>query len=1259
MKNKFLNRVKYLHSFQRNSFKILATVIAFAIGQACANSLLILQIGASADDDNNISHSFVELYNAGSNDVNLNGYSLQYAAGTKVAENAVEDSVYKKIDLSGTIKAGRSFLILGKKRSTNANPALKIDDNYGDINDPQFILSNRAVKVVLMSNTTLLTAQNPFNINGGGAKANGYVDMIGVINDSTDKIFGYEGTTNYIANVYRISKQVGLRRKSLIDTDNNSNDFEIVTYSGVTAEVKEIKRPKNHGYGEWNPIPEPEEEPEPQESSKLMILQANTFGNNNGGAAGFARSLVELYNNTDAAINLTSGNYYLHVGNATAWTDVIKLEGTIPAKSSFLIVDNTMPAVTGSSGNFNATPTAPLPAADIDAPFVLSNSGFKIALMRNQSAVLSVDNPFTETSLSANYVDMLGVISGTNGFETAVAQQSRPQCPRRVSLADTDNNSKDFAQVDYRNSNVPASELYKYWPRNSSNGQWNPITGEPREPNGQDGTDGSAQEITSFKFSYASMGWEGDNYLQGNIDHINKTITFTTQKWIENIDKLIAVFVLNDKGVAKVGGTSQVSGITKNDFRKDVVYTVGDASYTVKFVSPQASGLPVIRIDTKDYAPILNKVDYVNMTFALTDPNNPTNNIVIENTTDGIRGRGNTTWGFPKKPYRIKFDKKQSLFGLPEAKSWVLLAEYLDPTLIKNTVAFELGGRFNLHYNHTYRHVELYLNGVYRGTYGLTEQNQVGYGRVDIDEKEGWLVEFDFHYDEEPKFRTTNYNLPVMIKSPETEPVNISNNAYDFVRKDINELCDSMASINFPENGYRNLINMEQLISYFMVPIIIGYGDLEAPGSVYAYKDKNEKISMGPLWDYDMTFGYGLGNTPGYTLNASYNTKCSPTEKPITSNSFFNRFFQDPVFLVKWKEFWNDKYSEISSILQFIDETANKINKSAEENFKIWWIDYPVDFNEQIGIMKNYYETRITYLNVEYNKVAVLPKNKTFAAQTFGYSAEISPQKFTLVSYGDMQDLSATLKNANLSDFEISTQLNQTTSTGNGGYLATLSVKPKNSLVLAATYTDTLILSGTNQDKSFEVKVPLTFVVNKINYNMSDITFENKTITYDGKAHSIEISGTLPSGVSVSYTGNEKIAVGVHTVTAKFATTNSNYKVPASMTAKLTIQTAVPISDYKSSPNNNYGIALDSSIVSQSAKITVKTPEPAQINLIIYDNLGNIMFEISSRTGSFVWDLTNKTGKNVANGSYLVIAEAKSRNGKIYRYFAKIGVKRE
>jgi len=459
-----------------------------------AGRVIILQaFGGGASGAAGVSHSFVELYNVTDQDISLDGISLFYADGTTVpagqTNNETEDGEWNRLPLFGTIPASGSFLILGPRTSTVARH--QIPDNYGDINDENFILSNRAFKVALLrGNADLSGIQNPFD--HGGRPVSGYIDMVGAANEygTRDRIFGFETAPA------RNSGSVAVRRVDFLDTNDNAYDFIEARYAlgGMSNELLEVRRPRNSRNGAWDPFADPVIPEHPAIAEGLMILQANTFGNDNGipqGAVtggGFARSVVELFNNTDDIINLAAGNYYLHIGRRfrespadawdVEWTNVIPLTGTIPPKNSFLIVSNNADGV-------NATPRAILPTADQYVDFVLSNDGFKIALMTNQSTILAVINPFTTPELFADYIDMLGAgNAGVGGFETTAAAQSRPQGPRRTSLIDTNNNSVDFSQADYRgfvesDRGIPDSELYRFWPRNSYMGEWNPMTGYP------------------------------------------------------------------------------------------------------------------------------------------------------------------------------------------------------------------------------------------------------------------------------------------------------------------------------------------------------------------------------------------------------------------------------------------------------------------------------------------------------------------------------------------------------------------------------------------------------------------------------------------------------------------------------------------------------------------------------------------------------------------------------------------------------------
>jgi len=466
--------------------------------------------------------------------------------------------------------------------------------------------------------------------------------------------------------------------------------------------------------------------------------------------------------------------------------------------------------------------------------------------------------------------------------------------------------------------------------------------------------------ILSFSFEAA----ENDlpNRLIGVIDNTQNQISITTQEWIENISKLKAVFESN--GIVTVGGVPQESNITANDFRRDVEYVVTTEdnirkSYTVIFNSPQSTGLPVIRIDTENKQDITSKEDYIKTNIIIEDPNNKSFSFINDEYNDGIRGRGNSSWSYPKRPYRLKFDKKTSLFGHEAAKSWVLLANYLDPTLIMNALAFELGQRFRLPFTNHYVFVELFLNGEYQGNYMLTEQIQVGKGRVDINDKEGYLVEMDVYYDDEPKFRTVEYDLPVMIKSPEDLT---DESGYDFVKAGINELTTRVFDDAFPDNGYRDLIDMDIFIDYLLITEIVNNKELGWPKSVYMYKDAgvNSRIGMGPLWDYDWAFGY-TGNAHDYFAD-------SQKRSYIYYHSFFRRFFEDPVFRSKYKMRWNEMYADVAGMETTIDKLSASLNRSQQENFKRW-PEIKKYFPVEIEKMKLWWRQRVAYLNTEFNKM--------------------------------------------------------------------------------------------------------------------------------------------------------------------------------------------------------------------------------------------------------------------------------------------------
>ncbi len=357
--------------------------------------------------------------------------------------------------------------------------------------------------------------------------------------------------------------------------------------------------------------------------------------------------------------------------------------------------------------------------------------------------------------------------------------------------------------------------------------------------------------------------------------------------------------------------------------------------------------------------------------------------------SDSIRVRGNSTAGIAdKRPYRIKFDKEQALFGKPKANSWVLLANYYDQTLALNAIAFRLGQKLGLEFTPTSQHVDLYLNGDYKGIYQLTEQIQVKKNRVNVDKDNGFLVEFDYHEkaSDEIKFTALQYSLGTFIKSPEVESCdakppqscNEDNAKVKWVKDEINALMNKMAESGFPANGYRDIIDIESFAKYVLIQQFMDNFDFNSkiqngavPGSNYAYKDYRQKIKAGPLWDFDLSAVPVSGQQFG-TRFSTYQEAIRP------KHTFYQRLWSDPEFIGYLKAAWIAHKSDFEAIPAFVDSISTalsngfKDNKAASPSNLMMGGTVTLTstmFSQEIAKLKTWWGNRVTFFNTEVNKL--------------------------------------------------------------------------------------------------------------------------------------------------------------------------------------------------------------------------------------------------------------------------------------------------
>jgi len=368
--------------------------------------------------------------------------------------------------------------------------------------------------------------------------------------------------------------------------------------------------------------------------------------------------------------------------------------------------------------------------------------------------------------------------------------------------------------------------------------------------------------------------------------------------------------------------------------------------------------------------------------FQLTDSSNNRNNITSSTNLDSIKVRGNSTAGMSKKPYRVKFGEKKSPFGKEAARSWVLLANYYDATFALNAMAFELGKRLGLEFTNSSQLVNLWINGTYKGIYQLTEQIQSHKGRVDLKEKHnGWLAEFDYHdpaADEKNSwFKTSNYDMGTYIKAPELDDTipNRPTSYIQFVKDDINNLVKKMSESGFPNNGYRDLIDLDSWAKYVLIQLVMDNFDFNSKaqagyllGSNYAYKIEScDKIKAGPLWDFDLAAG--LERISGGGFGGSFPTHYKTYQDSIApTHAFYRRLWEDPVFKAKYKKTWDAYKSQFQSMGAFIDDIKSQLddgNNITGKGNNVWNSGTLTQqkFDSEVRDLKTWWTNRLNWVD--------------------------------------------------------------------------------------------------------------------------------------------------------------------------------------------------------------------------------------------------------------------------------------------------------
>ena len=344
-----------------------------------------------------------------------------------------------------------------------------------------------------------------------------------------------------------------------------------------------------------------------------------------------------------------------------------------------------------------------------------------------------------------------------------------------------------------------------------------------------------------------------------------------------------------------------------------------------------------------------------------------------------IRGRGNSTWGQPKRPYQIKFAEKVGLFGMGKARKWVLLANYFDVSQIRTDVAFYLERMLEMEYALNGSFVNLVIDGEDLGLYYLTPKVEIGKNRVDLREPDGILVEFDNLYGKYEEYYRSREGHFLVVKDAVVED-NEEWAMQNFLA-DFDKLILAAEKGDFDE--VMKVADAGSLAKYYLLSEFTVNPDGYV-SSLYFYKDGAEdKIHAGPGWDFDFAMGnrkwiwavtedfyspfetrvqeqYAFGGKIYDSVSGEYIDK-KPDQSVL-------RLFYYLMKISEFRELVNKIYQEKmmgekEKFFNHIDEQVKLIKESAIWDAKKWEQE---DFESAVATLKKWLTDRYEYFDEIY-----------------------------------------------------------------------------------------------------------------------------------------------------------------------------------------------------------------------------------------------------------------------------------------------------
>ena len=392
----------------------------------------------------------------------------------------------------------------------------------------------------------------------------------------------------------------------------------------------------------------------------------------------------------------------------------------------------------------------------------------------------------------------------------------------------------------------------------------------------------------------------------------------------------------------------------------------------------------------------------------------------------GIEMRGASSQAFfPKKPYGIELrdpsgvnSVNASLLGMPAESDWVLNATYNDKTLIRETLTYDLNRQISPNYTPRYRYCEVMLNDRYEGIYIFFEKIKRDKNRVNITSIKktdvsgdaltgGYIFKIDKTEGSPSRMWNSPYQIngktiPIQIDRP--KPEDLAEEQFQYAKKFVTDFENALNSTSYRDStvGYRKYINDDSFVDYLLLTEVCKNIDGYRL-SAFFYKDRDSKggkLTMGPIWDYNLTYGninYCPGGDPkGWVFDFTRRCPTDGFQMPF----WWDRLMSDRAFANKVRVRYLSLRKTVlktERIQAYIDSVATELTEARTRNFGRWpvigiyvWPNGYVGktYPDEIDYLKSWVSQRLAWMDT-----AVLPFGTALLATdpTDAFNLTISP----------------------------------------------------------------------------------------------------------------------------------------------------------------------------------------------------------------------------------------------------------------------------